>query len=241
MTDYRILEWVVTLLGIAYPWSLYGLSLVGFAAPDKHSISGFISTPGATGAMAVATAGPIWIILNFERRIREYRRLALGVTPVFGMRELSLATFLVGYAGFLISNVDKYSNLHYIFVALFIAGFIAHACVRFNDNRSDGLSDVAAKVTLVFGTLSFIALFVLVLVDIDTLAFWAIECVGFTMMLLFTPLELIGLHSLEKANECGTMYTKMSNSYLPSSSTTVFLYDDSNALRLRRGTTSLTL
>jgi peptidoglycan/LPS O-acetylase OafA/YrhL len=159
---------------------------VGFSAPDKFSISGFIETPAATGAMAVATAGPVWIILEFERVCGELR-------PRGATRGVSLGMFLAGYAGFLVCNVDAYPDLHYGFVALFITGFVLHSYLRVCDNRGTSASDVAAKVVIAVGILAFLILGAMLIWEAnDSLAFWAIECLGFTMLVLFTPLELIG-------------------------------------------------
>lgn len=186
MASGKVLEWLLTLIGISYPWMLYGLSLVGFSAPGKFSISGFIETPAATGAMAVATAGPIWIMFEFERVCNQIR-------PQGKDRSISLGMFLTGYAGFLVCNVSEFETLHYGFVLVFIIGFSMHAVLRLRDNIGVLASDVAAKVVILIGVVVFIVLAAMVLAEKnDSLAFWAVECIGFTMLMLFTPLELIG-------------------------------------------------
>jgi hypothetical protein len=162
---------VYTALAVAYVWSLPLLADIGFAKP-AHSISGFIETPGATGALAVVTAAPLYNILQFEHT-------AHGTA-----RKLTAAGFFVGFAGFLVFNVSAQPAAHYTFVALFALSFCAHAALRLRD-----IATVPGAVALVVGIAAFTAMAIMIAAQTSTIAFWATECVGFTALLLFTPLE----------------------------------------------------
>ena len=171
-----------TLIGVLYPWFLPLLAEADFAAKGSKSISAFIETPAATAGMAVCTAGPIWLILKLEER------LASGST--FSLRRLSIYAFLLTYAGFLICNVSTYKDAHYTFVALFALSFSVHAFLRLHDLSSPG-----ARLAVYMGGVAFTTMLFLLIAQVDSLAFWAVECFGFTMLLLFTPIELRHLAS----------------------------------------------
>ena len=182
---------VLTFVGVACPWFLPLLADYGFARAGATSISGFIETPAATAGMAVATAGPIWLMGILEA---DLQACCTNVRSQI-VRSLSFATFLIGYAGFLISNVGSYPDAHYAFVAVFSVGFAWHAVLRYSDLRC-----ALAQIVLVVGVVAFIAMIVLTALDVDSLWFWATECIGFTALLTFTPAEL---YAYEKKNANG--------------------------------------
>ena len=128
------------------------------------------------------TAGPIWLMVELELLLRA----ELGLSKSERMIRLaSFAIFLTGYAGFLICNVTKYEVAHYVFVTTFAIGFAVHAYLRYVD-----LDRGPAKMLLVIGVLAFVTMLFMIIFEVDSLAFWGVECVGFTMLLLFTPVEL---------------------------------------------------
>jgi hypothetical protein len=163
--------YIWTLLAVLYIWLLP--LLAGFAVEDAHSISGFIETPGATGAMAVAVAAPFVNMLRFEQTL-----------PTGRSRTLSMALFFAGFGGFLVFNVSDYAFAHYTSVLIFATSFCAHAVLRLRDVKSS-----AARALLIVGFTAFVTMAVMVAASVTSLAFWATECVGFSALLLFTPVE----------------------------------------------------
>ena len=57
---------ITTGIGILYPWMLPFLAKGGFAERGSDSVSEYIANAHATGAMAVATAGPLYWIVRFQ-------------------------------------------------------------------------------------------------------------------------------------------------------------------------------
>ena len=182
--------YVATFCGVAYPWLLPALAEANFAVKGSHSISAFIETPSATAGMAIATVGPIWLMFTLENQLREKYQ---GVSR--WIRQLSFYGFLIAFAGFLICNVSKYEIAHYVFVGTFVLMFGVHAFLRLHD-----LENKWAKLTLIIGGAAFLVMIVLLIADVDSIAFWAVECVGFTMLLLFTPLELAFMKTFNTNN-----------------------------------------
>lgn len=143
------LDWRFSLalsaIGIAYISCLDVLSTVGFTQPGSTSISAYIETPGATGAMAVATAPSLISMREMERYLAQrmlYLRVgqrddsALSLAMTMTLRTLTFWLFLVCYGGFLICNVSKYEFEHYVFVGLFAVAFLVHAVLRLVDTKA---------------------------------------------------------------------------------------------------------
>lgn len=143
------LDWrfslVLSAIGIAYISCLDVLSTVGFTQPGSTSISAYIETPGATGAMAVATAPSLISMREMERYLAQrmlYLRIgqrddsALSLAMTMTLRTLTFWLFLVCYGGFLICNVSKYEFEHYVFVGLFAVAFLVHAVLRLVDTKA---------------------------------------------------------------------------------------------------------
>lgn len=137
------------------------------------------------------TAGPIWLMIELEQKLRSELDLTKTART---LRAASFATFLIGYAGFLICNVTKYETAHYVFVTTFALGFAVHAYLRYVD-----LNRGPAKMILVLGVLAFLTMLFMIIFEVNSLAFWGVECVGFTMLLLFTPVELY----IKRGNDTG--------------------------------------
>jgi hypothetical protein len=164
--------WSSAVAAIAYVWSMPLLG--GLVVKGSTSISAFISTPGATGAMAVAFTGPLLTMLELEK-----------TAPTSFGRSASFAAFLAGFGAFLIFSVVDNEIPHYIAVSVFATGFVVHASYRAFETRS-----AAGKAILGVGVLAFVALPILVFLDTG-IYFWAVECIGFTAMVLFSPTELV--------------------------------------------------
>jgi hypothetical protein len=178
MNKFNILKNYLSLVGIFYVWSLPLLAHFGFAVKNSHSISQFISNPPATGAMASISFLPLVLMWEYQDFV-----ISKLVNKEFVERKLciSLALFQLFYGLFLICT-DGYvpDELHTCTVVLFSCSFIYHAlCVIFYVEPSK-----VASITLGIGILSFICLLIA-----KDMWFWAFECVGFSSMLLYTPID----------------------------------------------------
>lgn len=186
---------VLTFFGVAYPWILPVLAEIGFAKKGAESISGFIETPAATGGMAVATAGPIWLMYILEQKLTDQNEKRLEWSHRL-LRKFSFYVFLIGYGGFLIFNKTDYKNAHYAFVFLFSVFFFIHAVYRYCDIQS-----LPAQIVLLLGISAFCTMAGMIIIDFGSLWFWATECIGFSMLLLFTPIELYTLREGYQTSE----------------------------------------
>ena len=166
-----VIHFITAAVASAYVWMLP--LMTGFTKAGSHSISGFIATPGATGAMAVAFAGPFMAMLALE-----------DATVVSPLRKASFWTFVLGFAGFLIFCVDDFETLHYTSVGIFVFAFTVHALYRARETKSS-----LGWALIVIGVTAFLIMVVIHLLA-DTIWFWAAECAGFTALLFFTPVEL---------------------------------------------------
>jgi hypothetical protein len=166
-------NWIFTLMSVCYVWALPLLAMLGFSEPGSTSISGFIANAHATGAMAVISFVPINLIIEYQEfKIRSHEKAT----------RTTLWMFLLSYGAFLICSVNFAPTIHSIVVACFGVCFILHNVyiIRYIEP-----SAVATSILLV-GSGAFVSL-----LFVKGMWFWAMECVGFTCMVLFTPLELV--------------------------------------------------
>lgn len=175
--------WVATALAVLYPWCLPALAAVGFAESGATTVSGFIANPQATGAMAAVSFLPLELIVSHQHCV-------LRCDPQHGwMLNLTQQLFLVSYALFLVCTVTYNKTAHAVVVLALTVSFIAHAwhvwlCVH--------RTSTMLAVTLWTGAFSFTVLGVLFLGFDDVgLVFWGFECLGFSAMVLYTPLCLL--------------------------------------------------
>ena len=173
ITPFRI---ILSTCGILYVWTLPLLAYYCFAEPDSTSISKFISNPPATGAMAAVSFMPLTLMW-------EYQDAVLSGTGTKWTRSLlcgSLTAFQFFYGCFLICT-ETYAPmwLHQTVVTLFGISFAAHGLLTMCTMSTSAY----ANATLGVGILAFASL-----LFAKGLWFWACECVGFTSMLLFTPM-----------------------------------------------------
>ncbi len=161
--------------GIFYVWFLPILSVIGFAEPNSTSISEFIANPPATGAMSAISFMPLTIMWEYQDFIITKQ------SPGYNGLYYSISLFQFFYGCFLICT-ESYAPLwlHATTVVLFGLGFIIHSVMILIYIETSKL----ARISLVIGILAFTSLLV-----VEGMWFWAMECVGFTSLLLFTPIE----------------------------------------------------
>lgn len=168
---------LLSLLGIMYVWSLPVLSLIGFAEKNSTSISEFIANPPATGAMAAISFLPLNIMWEYQDFIIDNYREGLGKLSLY----YSLSLFQLFYASFLVCTIGYVpSILHTFMVTMFALSFLYHA---FMINKYIQPNTITWYILLV-GLMSFASLLV-----VKGMWFWAMECIGFSSMLLFTPID----------------------------------------------------
>ena len=173
-----------SLLIIPYIWSLPLLSDIGFAEKDATSISGFIANAHATGAFAALSFNPLILMWEYQmyllsRKIYEKYKNILWIT-------LTLYQFF--YGSFLTCTVNYVPEwLHTTTVVLFSTAFVSHSCIimcYFPPTRL-GYIDLLMGITgcscLIFA---------------KGMWFWVFECIGFTSMILFTPIEVFNSYNL---------------------------------------------
>ena len=166
------LKLVASSIAIGYVWMLPVLATLGFAEKGGTSISEFIANPHATGAMAVSSFIPLNLVLEYqEYQIKTHQR---GTW-------ITLVMFLLSYGAFLICTVNYTPLIHSVVVALFGVCFIIHSmyiiCYINPSHRG--------KIVLSIGILAFASLLL-----VNGMWFWMMECIGFSCMVLFTPVEL---------------------------------------------------
>lgn len=173
-----------SLLIIPYIWSLPLLSDIGFAEKDATSISGFIANAHATGAFAALSFNPLILMWEYQmyllsKKIYEKYKNILWTT-------LTLYQFF--YGSFLTCTVNYVPEwLHTTTVVLFSTAFVSHSCIimcYFPPSRL-GYIDLLMGITgcscLIFA---------------EGMWFWVFECIGFTSMILFTPIEVFNSYNL---------------------------------------------
>jgi len=182
---------IASLLGVVYVWSLPLLADIGFAESGSTSISKFIANPPATGAMASISFIPMTLMW-------EYQDYILSRDIYFSNKKIwvtTLVSFQFFYGLFLICTDGIVPDwLHTTTVVLFGISFICHSVIilLYIESR------VISKIVLGVGILSFLGLLM-----VDEMWFWTFECIGFSSMLIFTPLEWILLSDSSRRSEYG--------------------------------------
>ena len=188
-----IFRLAASLLGIAYVWSLPLLADIGFAESGSTSISKFIANPPATGAMASISFIPLTLMW-------EYQDYILSKDLYFNNKKTwvtSLVLFQFFYGLFLICTDGIAPDwLHTTTVVLFGTSFICHSVVilLYIESR------VISKAILCIGILSFLCL-----LFVKDMWFWVFECVGFSSMLIFTPMEWLLLTDNSGRSQYGVL------------------------------------
>lgn len=202
LIENRWISLVSALVPIVYIWSLPNLYAQGFSAPGcgrinrnpcglGHTVSNFIETTEATGAMAGAFM-PTVILL-----------FAMFYDQSDQMGRALLWTASVGFALFLSTPVSKYKQLHISSVATMAVAFIGFYLHTLLAIRAGG----AEYAFLGVSTASFVALAIVLGIQKKTVdtgskknkcgalnlckhrsVVWFLECLGLTGFLLILPL-----------------------------------------------------
>lgn len=160
--------------GIVYVWILPCLSKIGFTEKNATSISGFICNPQATGAMAAVSFLP-FILMN------EYQYIYSNKKD--NILDKTLLLFEISYGMFLSFPVSYISiKIHEISVICFSLSFIIHSYFILYDIQFNKIT----KVLLSIGSICFMLLSIL---NPNHLIYWFVECICFTCMILFTPID----------------------------------------------------
>ena len=163
---------------IIYIWLLPVLSEIGFSEKDATTISGFIANAHATGALAALSFTPLCLMW-------EYQAYLLSKKKFINALYYSLSAYQFFYGSFLVCTVNYVPEwLHTTTVVLFSTAFVGHSCVIMYYVPPTALG----KLDLTIGIIGCIAL-----IFAKGLWFWFFECVGFSSMILFTPIEIYNL------------------------------------------------
>lgn len=171
---YDIYKFYLSFTAIIYIWCLPLLSKIGFAEKDSTSISQFISNAQATGGLAAVSFIPLILINEYQDTYINESNTILNKT---------LLLFEIMYGLFLSCPINYVSVLvHQICVASFGLSFIIHSYfvlyyIQFNK---------MTKCLLCLGSTCFILLLCL---NSSNIIYWFVECITFSCMLLFTPLD----------------------------------------------------
>ena len=164
---------------IIYVWSLPYLSTIGFSEPNSTTISGFIANAHATGALAALSFSPLILMWDYQNVIIKNVKNNTGKI-IIGWTMTSYQFF---YGSFLVCTVKYVPNwLHTTTVTLFIISFMCHSLMTLYYTTPN----IIGQIELIIGVISCMCL-----PFAKGLWFWGFESVGYTMMMLFTPTEIL--------------------------------------------------
>ena len=164
---------------IVYIWSLPYLSYIGFAEPVGNSISEFIANAHATGALASLSFTPLTLMWEYQ----DFR--VINVCSQKGKIILysTLVAYQFFYAGFLVCTVNYAPIwLHTTTVTLFCIAFVFHSVMTMYYTQPS----LFGQLELIIGILACACM-----PFAQGLWFWVCECIGYSMIMLFTPTELL--------------------------------------------------
>tara|TARA_Y100000991_G_C21968003_1_gene347894 strand:- start:1624 stop:2325 length:702 start_codon:yes stop_codon:yes gene_type:complete len=170
---------ITSLFVIPYVWLLPLLSKYGFAESPGYSISEFIANPHATGALAALSFSPLILMWEYQSYLLEDKKYDKQKCTL----DISLSSYQFFYGSFLVCTVNYVPFwLHFLTVFLFSFAFVIHSfLIMYHIKLSIG-----AKIDLSIGCCAaFFLLFV------KGISFWLCECIGFSSMILFTPIEVM--------------------------------------------------
>lgn len=176
---------IISLTAVAYVWSLPFLSKLGFAEPNSNSISAFIANPMATGAMSAISFIPLTLIWEYQDIIVTFRSKEINL-KIQNIIKITTLLFQCFYGLFLTCTYGFVPDwLHTFSASSFSISFMIHAGLLVTYVQPN-------KYTLALlgiGISSSFCMLILLIINIQTLWFWVLECVGMTSMFIFTPLE----------------------------------------------------
>lgn len=190
---------LTAVIPVTYVLALPYLATVDFAHPrcrpngtdcraTADSVSGYIATPRATGAMA-ATFFPAFTLAWINALYRQYS--AMGI--------VSLGVFHVAFSAFLVCTVDWVPDVHYLTVLIFCVA----ACVHFvalGRSQESMYSPWPVRAVIFTGAAAFGSLGVQSFTSQYLSAelfpnypkvFWAVEVVGLSAFVLYVPMLLL--------------------------------------------------
>lgn len=185
LTLVRCFLFLGSFLPFVYIWSLPLLQKTGYANEGDvgsdtdvgiYTVSGYISTTEATGGMAATFFWPILFMWHGPKH---------KITNRFtGLSFLTIFVFQISFGVFL-SNPTTYNNtVHVISVGVFCLAAIVHLTYVAHKGVNDGRANVA----LVTGILGFSGVVIMNFVIIKGMLFWAVECIGLTGLIWYTPI-----------------------------------------------------
>jgi len=163
---------------IPYLWLLPYLATKGFAESDATSISGFIANPRATGALAALSFTPLTTMWEYQDVQVIQQCPTSGKCILYG----TLCSYQFFYGAFLVCTVNYVPNwLHTTTVSLFVTSFGIHSLATMYYTKPS----LAGNLILLIGCLACCAL-----PFVPGLWFWFCESIGYSMLMLFTPMEI---------------------------------------------------
>jgi hypothetical protein len=164
---------------IVYIWCLPYLSSIGFARQDGNSISGFIANAHATGALAALSFRPLNLMWEYQHHVIKNIGCQVG-KDILGW---TMASYQFFYGGFLVCTVNYVPLwMHRTTVTLFVISFMLHSIMTIIYTKPRFLG----QMELIVGVIACMWL-----PFAKGLQFWAFECIGYSMMMLFTPTEIL--------------------------------------------------
>ena len=174
-------SWAFDAAAAVYPWTLPVLADIGFAktTDTTHtSISQYIDAGPPAALMVLLSLVPIYRFVVFGRSredVSVVARRALTTTQWL---------FLASYVVFLVCTPSLHEGLHIAAVTTFTAAFLAHALLICKYVAPS----TAGRALLFAGSGGAVAM--VLTTSRSGYVFWLCECVGFTAMVLFTPVEI---------------------------------------------------
>ena len=213
---YSIIDYIFFFITIAYVWSIPKLSQLSFYEGDSKkqfgnykgawSISQYIASPPATGAMAFCYFNTnIKMILLNEKLIKNIRSSNLATILLF-FRFIYILFFNI----FLIVTFTYVPKIHSIVVGIFMIAFILHSISfiilmrKYKYNKDLDHNLIIGEIILAVGIFSaiMIGLSLLGILKnvVKTQRFWLLECIGLTAMPIFTLIATLILNSTDSNN-----------------------------------------
>lgn len=175
---------------IVYIWSLPILSKIGFASKNESSISGYIATPPATGAMAVLSYLPLTLMSEYVENTCEEKKRYM---------DFSLTMFKFFYGLFLICTFHYCPYyIHMSIVFLFCFSYSIHAFFTILFLQPN----IITSVILLIGTLCFS----MIPIVCNSKYMFFVESIGLTCIFMFTPVDLYLLDEPDDENFLNTYF-----------------------------------
>ena len=164
---------------ILYIWCLPYLSRIGFAEKEATSISGFIANAHATGALASLSFTPLTLMWEYQ----DIRVVSICSDKGKKVLYYTLFAYQCFYGGFLVCTVNYVPMwLHTLTVFMFCITFVIHSVMTMCHTKPTK----CGQIELIIGILACACM-----PFSSGLGFWACECIGYSMLMLFTPTEIL--------------------------------------------------